>query len=80
MVTLVDTSLLLHHYASRDFLRNQGESNGEEDERILIDLMVEQIEFANIIILNKISLMSAADRDIAKKLSAAKVFLAGNAP
>jgi len=68
MVTVVDTSLLLHHYASQDFLRDHGESNGEQDERTLVDLMVEQIEFANIIILNKISLMSAADRDIARKI------------
>jgi len=68
MVTVVDASLLLNHYASQDFLRDYGETSGEDDVRTLVDLMVEQIEFANIIILNKISLTTAQDRDLARKI------------
>ena len=58
MVTVVDAANLLRHYSSTDFLRDHGESLGEEDERTLVDLMVEQIEFANVIILNKIDVTS----------------------
>jgi len=68
MVTVVDASSLLHHYSSQDFLRDHGETSGAGDERTLVDLMVEQIEFANIIILNKISLTDMLNRDLARKI------------
>ncbi|MEE3002743.1 MAG: GTP-binding protein, partial [Pseudomonadota bacterium] len=58
MVTVVDAANLVKNYSSTDFLRDQGESLGEEDERTLVDLLVEQIEFANVIILNKVDLVS----------------------
>lgn len=58
MVTVVDAANLIKNYSSTDFLREQGESLGEDDERTLVDLLVEQIEFANVIILNKIDLVS----------------------
>ncbi len=61
MVTVVDTANLIKNYSSTDFLKDQGESLGEEDERTLVDLLVEQIEFANVIILNKIDLVSKQD-------------------
>jgi G3E family GTPase len=53
MVTVVDTVNLLRDYASHDFLRDRGEVMGEEDDRTLVDLLVEQIEFADVVILNK---------------------------
>ncbi len=58
MVTVVDAANLLKDYASSDFLRDRGESLGEEDERTLVDLLVEQIEFADVVVLNKISTAS----------------------
>lgn len=58
MVTVVDAANLIKHYSSRDFLKDGDESLGEEDERTLVDLLVEQIEFANVIILNKVDLIS----------------------
>ncbi len=58
MVTVVDAANLTKNYSSSDFLKDRGESLGEEDERTLVDLLVEQIEFANVIILNKIDLAS----------------------
>lgn len=58
MVTVVDSANLIKNYSSTDFLKDQGESLGEDDERTLVDLLVEQIEFANVIILNKIDLVS----------------------
>ncbi len=53
MVTVVDTMNLLQNYTSHDFLRDRGESLGEDDERTIVDLLVDQIEFADVIVLNK---------------------------
>ena len=68
MVTLVDAANLLINYSSKDFLKDKGESAGEEDERTLVDLLVEQIEFANVIILNKIDLISKEQLKTVKAL------------
>ncbi|CAG1006003.1 MAG: GTP-binding protein [Rhizobiaceae bacterium] len=61
MVTVVDAINLLRDYSSDDFLRDRGEVAGEGDERRLVDLLVEQIEFADVIVINKISAL-APDR------------------
>lgn len=61
MVTVVDAGNLLKNYSSQDFLRDGAESLGDEDERTLVDLLVEQIEFANVIILNKTDLIDAEE-------------------
>ena len=61
MVTVVDSANLIRHYSSTDFLKDQGESLGDDDQRTLVDLLVEQIEFANIILLNKIDQVNAAE-------------------
>ena len=58
MVTVVDAANLINNYISTDFLRDRGESLSEQDERTLVDLLVEQIEFANVILLNKVDLIS----------------------
>ena len=71
MVTVVDAANLIKNYSSTEFLRDQGESLGEEDERTLVDLLVEQIEFANLIILNKLDLISK------KELEAVKAIIRG---
>ncbi|MBB5704054.1 G3E family GTPase [Ochrobactrum daejeonense] len=68
MVTVVDAANLLKDYASSDFLRDRGESLGEDDERTLVDLLVEQIEFADVVVLNKVSVASAEERDLAHKV------------
>ena len=39
------------------FLKEIGESLGEDDERSLVNLLVDQIEFVNVIIVNKASLV-----------------------
>ncbi len=68
MVTVVDAANLLNDYASSDFLKDRGESLGDDDNRTLVDLLVDQIEFADVIILNKISAASLYDRDLARKI------------
>lgn len=62
MVTVVDAANLLRDFGSRDFLRDRGETAGEEDHRTLVDLITDQIEFADVIVLNKISEVPAARR------------------
>tara|TARA_A100001011_G_C14234307_1_gene810283 strand:+ start:311 stop:1522 length:1212 start_codon:yes stop_codon:yes gene_type:complete len=57
MVTVVDAANLIKNYSSTDFLKDKGEVAGEGDERTLVDLLVEQIEFANVILLNKVDLV-----------------------
>nr|WP_230661164.1 GTP-binding protein [Psychrobacter sp. I-STPA10] len=59
MVTVVDSANLIKNYSSIEFLRNNKEYAGEDDNRTLVDLLVEQIEFANVIILNKTDLIRA---------------------
>lgn len=55
MVTVVDAVNLLNDFSSHDFLRQRGEALGEHDERTLVDLLTDQIEFADVILLNKVS-------------------------
>lgn len=57
MVTVVNAQTLLKDYSSDMFLKEIGESLGEDDERSLVNLLVDQIEFANVIIVNKASLV-----------------------
>lgn len=55
MVTVVDAIHLLKDFSSHDFLAERGESLGEQDERRLVHLLTEQIEFADVVVLNKVT-------------------------
>jgi G3E family GTPase len=68
MVTVVDAANLLANYGSRDFLRDRGESLGEDDRRSLVDLLVDQIEFADVIVLNKLDAATPAQRHAARDI------------
>ncbi|MEM7741283.1 MAG: GTP-binding protein [Pseudomonadota bacterium] len=68
MVTVVDAVNLLNDFSSHDFLRDRGEVMGEEDERTLVHLLTDQIEFADIVILNKIDDARAEQVDAARKI------------
>jgi len=72
MVTIVDGYNFLKDYSSQDMLNARGESLGEEDERTVVDLLVEQIEFCDVLLLNKTDLMSADE--IARLESILKTF------
>jgi G3E family GTPase len=59
MVTVVDAFNLLKDYSSHDLLAHRGPTAGEEDNRSLATLLMEQIEFANVVVINKKDLVSA---------------------
>ena len=61
MVTVVDAKAWLEDYGSADTLAKRGETTGEEDTRLLVDLLIEQVEFADVIVLNKADLLSEAE-------------------
>lgn len=63
MVTVVDAYNFLRDYSSRDSLHSRGESLGEQDERTVVDLLIEQVEFCDVIVLNKIDLISQTDHE-----------------
>ena len=58
MVTVVDSANFLQDYQAADALAKRGESLGDEDERTVTDLLIDQIEFADVIVLNKCDLVS----------------------
>lgn len=62
MVTVVDAVNFLDNWNSRETLQERGESLGEADERDIVNLLTDQIEFANVIILNKVDEISAEDK------------------
>lgn len=68
MVTVVDAANLLRDYTSHDFLKDRGEVAGEEDERSLVGLLVEQIEFADVVILNKVDVASPEQVALARSI------------
>ena len=57
MVTVVDANSFLKDYNEAESLQARGESLGEEDNRTVTDLLIDQIEFADVIVLNKLDLV-----------------------
>ncbi|ETX09460.1 cobalamin synthesis protein CobW, partial [Roseivivax halodurans JCM 10272] len=68
MVTVVDAVNLLNDFASHDFLRDRGETMGEADERTLVHLLTDQIEFADVVVLNKVRDAGPERTDAARKI------------
>ena len=58
MVTVVDAVNFLKDYDEAKYLQEVGESLGEDDHRSVADLLVDQVEFADIILISKIDLVS----------------------
>jgi G3E family GTPase len=60
MVTVVDAFNFLKDYASADLLSDRGETAGDGDDRALVDLLIEQIEFCDVLIISKSDMISMA--------------------
>ena len=58
MVTVVDAVNFLKDYDEARSLQEVGESLGEEDDRSISDLLVEQVEFADVLLISKTDLVS----------------------
>ena len=58
MVTVVDAASFLRDYNEAEALKERGESLGDDDHRTVTDLLIDQVEFANVIVLNKLDLVT----------------------
>ncbi|TYS52063.1 GTP-binding protein [Bacillus infantis] len=67
MVTVVDAYRFWQDFSSGESLLDRQEAAGDSDEREVADLLIDQIEFANVILLNKIDL---TERKAAEELTA----------
>jgi G3E family GTPase len=61
LVTVVDAHNFLKDYEAAEDLKSHGLEIADEDERTIADLLIEQIEFADVLILNKIDLIQAEE-------------------
>jgi G3E family GTPase len=61
MVTVVDAKNILHELDTLDTLQDREMGMSDDDERTIADLLVDQIEFANVLVLNKTDLVSTDD-------------------
>jgi len=58
MVTVVDAVNFLNDYEQANDVQDTGESLGEDDERSVADLLVDQVEFADVILISKTDLIT----------------------
>ncbi len=59
MVTVVDAANFMASYDQAESLKARGEALSDEDERTVTDLLIDQIEFANVIVLSKVDLVTS---------------------
>lgn len=63
-VTVVDAKGFLENFETTDFLVDRYGSHGQnEEDRTICDLMVDQIEFSNVILLNKVSMVDNKQKE-----------------
>ncbi|MDD7884488.1 GTP-binding protein [Flavivirga sp. 57AJ16] len=63
MVTVVDAYNFLKDFSSPDYLTTRSLTDMEGDNRTIVNLLTDQIEFANVIIINKIDLVTKEQRE-----------------
>ena len=73
MVTVVDAFNFLKDFSSPQYLKDRNLTDIEGDERTIVNLLTDQVEFANVILLNKTDLVTEPDLrnlyDIINKLN-----------
>ena len=62
MVTVVDAANFESDFGSPETLMDRGQQVGTDDDRTIVDLLVDQIEFADVVILNKIDAVNDATK------------------
>ena len=68
MVTVVDAANFLKDFGSWDDLLDRNMALNEEDDRNIVDLLVDQVEFANVIIINKTDLVTKEQIGLVRKI------------
>ena len=61
MVTVVDAVNFMQDYEEAQSLQDKGESLGDEDQRNVSDLLIDQVEFADVILISKTDLVQESD-------------------
>ncbi|UYZ13337.1 GTP-binding protein [Brevibacillus sp. WF146] len=61
MVTVVDACRFWHDFSSGESLLERGQATGEDDQRDVVELLINQIEFCDVLILNKCDLVEEAE-------------------
>ncbi|MBR1220615.1 zinc metallochaperone GTPase ZigA [Bradyrhizobium sp. U87765 SZCCT0131] len=63
MVTVVDALNFTRDYISADMLADRNEVAGDSDTRAVAELLAEQVEFADVIVVNKTDLVTSVERE-----------------
>jgi len=61
MVTVVDAESFLREYLASEDLRDRGVALNEEDDRTVVDLLIEQVEFCDVLVVNKVDRVDPGD-------------------
>ena len=68
MVTVVDAVNFLKDYDEAQYLQEAGQALGEDDERSIADLLIDQVEFADVILISKTDLVKPAEMERLKAI------------
>ncbi|MFW5703544.1 MAG: GTP-binding protein [Patescibacteria group bacterium] len=68
MVTVLDAANFFNEFTSQDFLKDRGTAVSSTDERSIVELMTDQIEFANVILLNKTDKVTPHEKEQIMKI------------
>jgi len=68
MVTVVDAFNFFKDFGSADTILQRKMTDDEEDDRSIVNLLTDQIEFANVIILNKSDLVNESQLNVLEKI------------
>jgi G3E family GTPase len=68
MVTVVDAFNFLKDFSSSDYLATRALTNIDGDDRTIVNLLTDQIEFANVILINKVDLIKEEDLEVLRAI------------
>ena len=61
MVTVVDANRFINDINSEDLLVDRDQGADQTDERSIADLLIDQVEFCDVLVLNKTDLVTEAE-------------------